>query len=111
MASYNDMANGNSDWRIWAAIVGVVFGSAGAGFSGGSLSRTDPFTGSQGELLRQELKIYSDTNRISCEKQITDLARRLEQLPPAATKDRIIGIEEFLREHNDYHPPTYKWHD
>ena len=72
------MGSGNIDYRIWGAIVGALL----AGFGGGTISRVDPFTGSQAETLEQRLQNYSDRNRIICQEQINELTitvRLLEQ--------------------------------
>ena len=103
------MDNRNIDWRIWTAVAGAVL----AGFGSGTISRTDPFTGTEGRAAIQELRSEIRAVQTECNLQVgtlrNEVRTEIAELPFPYTKERIVELENFLREKEGYKPPTYRW--
>ena len=83
----------------WIALAMVGMGT-GLGVLGPVIIRDDPFTGSDGELLKQEIEF-------NCRQMEHEIRK---DMPPICTRKRIINIEQFLEEiHPEFERSDFCW--
>jgi len=99
------MSNGNDNnskngIRTWTPIIVAIIGTFGAGAGANYLlvsrstvlqeiARPDPFTGAQARALEQRTS--------TIEKEVAQLRRDVDKLPPRELTERILAIELELR--------------
>ena len=103
------MANGDGSsgsWRVW--ILSAALGAAAGGTVPAlrpELVRSDPFRGKDAHAMEDRIQAQIDraTNLLRLEMRVN--------LPPHATRQRIIALEEAMRViQPGYRPPSNLWH-
>lgn len=95
------MANGDNG--KWTERIVLTFIAAGAGFGSGSLSRVDPFTGSEGEALRLRITAIEENHR----EGLHEVAKSRLNDVRADMRENVERIERWQQRHDEVYPP--KW--
>lgn len=101
-----ELDTNNGKLLMFVFLAGLV-GGGGGGYMNSKIHdpRPDPFTGTQAELMKQELLLHINRTEDGIRKD----------MPPPSTKARIRSMEQYLERigrdnGNTFEPPTYKWY-